>query len=96
MVTLEQILEAIQNYTFEHSQSEIEIINDVWMNYDFQIDEIKEIQGGSVNCGFGNEYELLKEVTFDVVFYIFEDEDIIKIPEQWKTEIENKLIEKYS
>lgn len=81
MVTLEQILEAIQNYTFEYSNDQIEIENDYWLDYDFIIDEVHDITGLT---------------TYDVDFSIKTDGEEKRIPKQWKTEIENKLIEKYS
>jgi len=45
MVTLDQILEAINNHDFNVSESQIEIINDWWLCYYFQPFEPDPITG---------------------------------------------------
>lgn len=94
-VTIDEIISSIHGFKFDHSEGQIEVNKDVWLDYDFIIDDIKYVKGGSVNTGFGEQDELLKDITYDVDFKLWVNQDEISLSKKWEQELEFNLINAY-
>ena len=80
---LKEILNAIENFTFEHShENNIFIKNDIWLDCDFEISD-------------KTSDDPLEPIIYDVYFELKDENELKKIKEEWNDIIEKELILRY-
>ena len=80
---LEEIIQAIKNYTFEYShENNIFIKGDIWLDCDFEINE-------------NTNTDPLECIVYDCIFNLVNEEGNIEISKEWEEKIEEQLLIRY-